>query len=115
MSFDNNIVVIKLNTVDTPISFPSQETNCTQCHFKFRASANEAAANLFSFAAVIRVVTRHATLLPTKWGGALQSSLVMCYVLFLSGKNKTIELYYYCFNIITKNTNRSGAPNDCFL
>ena len=68
MSFDNNIVVIKLNTVDTPISFPSQETNCTQCHFKFRASANEAAANLFSFAAVIRVVTRHATLLPTKWG-----------------------------------------------
>ena len=50
MSFDNNIVVIKLNTVDTPICFPSQETNCTQCHFKFRASANEAAANLFSFA-----------------------------------------------------------------
>ena len=72
MSFDNNILVIKLNTVDTPISFPSQETNCTQCHFKFRASANEAAANLFSFAAVIRVVTRHATLLPTKWGGALR-------------------------------------------
>ena len=27
---------------------------------------------LVSFAAVIRVVTRHATLLPTKWGGALR-------------------------------------------
>ena len=47
MSFDNNIVVIKLNMVKTPISFPSQETNCTQRHFKFRASANEAAANPF--------------------------------------------------------------------
>ena len=28
--------------------------------------------DLVSFAAVIRVVTRHATLLPTKWGGALR-------------------------------------------
>ena len=77
MSFDNNIVVIKLNTVNTPISFPSQETNCTQRHFKFRASANEAASNPFL---ITFPIEPHSERL-------IHAPIFTSYVLFLSGKN----------------------------
>lgn len=45
MRFNNYIIVIQLH-MDI-LSLPSQETNCIQRHFKFRAGANKAAANRF--------------------------------------------------------------------
>ena len=41
-------------------------------YFSFSCFQIESIILVVSFAAVIRVVTRHATLLPSKWGGALR-------------------------------------------